>query len=195
MGDRTYTSVESMVRDLTDDAELIEAIDNALDQQTIVRQLLSMRAVHGLSQTDIAEAMGCSQSRVSKMETSSDDDLRYGDLRRYAEAVRCELKSGVRPADLEPADEVKALAFGINDRLSRMADLSQHDEEIAKGVAHFLVEAYVNFSMIVGRVANALPRNPDGSSRIQVNVNLKGVTGSPEDTPSTEHDSRQKVAS
>lgn len=182
MGDKAYTNVRDLVRELTNDSELIDAVEDALDRQNVMRQLMAMRAVAGLSQSDVAKSMGCSQSRVSKMEKSADDRLRYGDLRRYAQAVGCELKSGVKPENMKPADEVKCLAFAINDRLTRMAKLAQDDRDIATGAARFFVEAYVNFSMIVGRAASALPQNPDGSPRIAIHVD---VIERPEDTKPT----------
>jgi len=194
MDDKTYPDVKSMIRDLTDDTELIDAVNDAMDRQAIVRQLLAMRAARGLSQSDIAETMDCSQSRVSKMESSADDDLRYGDMREYARAVGCELKSGVRPKQLTPADEVKALAFAVNDRLSRMADLSQCDEKIAEGVTQFFIEAFLNFSIIIGRAASTLPQKPDGSPRIEVSIRRNRARDCPEDSPSNEQSQHDVAA-
>ncbi len=172
MSEKSYASVAGMARDLALDADVLETVEGALDRQKIVRQLMALRAARGLSQSDIAEVMRCSQSRVSKMESSADDELRYGDLRQYAHAVGCELESAVRPKNLEPAEEVKCLAIAIRDRFSRMADLAQDDEEIAAGVAQFFVEALFNFSIIIGKAAKTLPKNPDGSPRLEVHFGV-----------------------
>jgi transcriptional regulator with XRE-family HTH domain len=155
MADKTYANVADLVREMGLDEEMIDAVDQALERQTLMRQLMAMRAARGLSQGDVAGAMGCSQSRVSKMENSEDDELRYGDLRAYARAVGCELESGVRPNDLAPADEASRLAFAVHDRLSRMARLAQGDEAIAQSVAELFGEVLLNFSMIVGKAASA----------------------------------------
>jgi transcriptional regulator with XRE-family HTH domain len=168
-----YESVADMIRDMTDDDEVIDAVQEALDRQRIVRQLMAMRAAKGLSQAEVGKVMGCAQSRISKIEGSADSDLRYGDLSQYAEAVGCKLISGVRPQSVTPVDEVKCLAVAINDRLSRMAELSQQDEDIAQGVAKFLLEAHLSFSMIVGKAAAALPKNADSSPRIRIEVEVE----------------------
>jgi transcriptional regulator with XRE-family HTH domain len=173
MCDRTYANVSEMIRDLTDDEEAIEAVDQALARQWIMGRLMATRAANGLSQGDIAVKMECSQSRVSKMENSADDDLRYGDMREYAELVDCTLISAVLPKNMSPVDEIKCLAAAINHKLSRMADLAQKDKLIANGVTKFFIEAFVNFSMIVSKAASTLPMNPDGSPRIEINFGVE----------------------
>jgi len=175
------------------DSDVIEAVDEALDRQRIMRQLMANRAALGLSQNDVAESMGCTQSRISKMENSADDDLRFGDLRQYAHVVDCELKAGIRPKHLEPAEEVKCLAFAVNERLSRMADLAQSDDKISAGVARFFFEAFVNFSAIIGRAVNALPRNSDGTPIISMQFHSGVERGEPRDcNASPESDSVEK---
>ena len=168
-----YENVMDMVRDITDDNEVTDAVKEALDRQRIVRQLMAMRAANGLSQAEVGKAMGCAQSRVSKIESSADSDLRYGDLSQYAEAVGCKLISGVRPENMTPAEEVKCLASAVHDRLSRMAEVANRDDEIAEGVAKSLFEAFINLSTIVGKAAAALPQNPDGSPRIQIGFGVE----------------------
>jgi transcriptional regulator with XRE-family HTH domain len=83
---RTYASVVQMVRETTD-APFADAFEARLRNRRIVKDLMVMRAGRGLTQGDIASKMGCSQSRVSKVESSSDFDLTLGDLVRYASAV------------------------------------------------------------------------------------------------------------
>ncbi len=53
----------------------------------IVRSLIQMRAEAGLSQAELAKRMGCTQSRISKIEHSLDEDLSIGDLNRYIRAT------------------------------------------------------------------------------------------------------------
>ena len=186
-----YASVADMVRDLTDDNEVIDAVQESLDRQRIVRQLMAMRAANGLSQSDVGKSMGCTQSRVSKIENSADCDIRYGDLMQYAEAVGCKLTSGVSPSSMTPAEEVKCLASAVHDRLSRMAEVANCDNEIAEGVAKFLFEAFFNFTAIVGKAAAALPQNPDGSPRVTVEFGV-GVTKMPRDQPKSLDDATQE---
>lgn len=173
MTDKTFTNVSKMIRDITNDDSVIAAVDEALERQAILRQLMSLRAARGLSQSHVAKAMGCAQSTVSKMESSGDADVQFGDLQRYAGAVRGDLCTAVRPLDMEPSMEVKCLAATVNDKLKRMADLANQDEEIAAGVAQVYVEALVNFNLIIAQAIQALPKNADGTPRIHINLTLE----------------------
>lgn len=49
-------------------------------------------ATQGLSQKDVALKLGCTQSRISKLESMTDADLRIGDLSKYAEVLGLELR-------------------------------------------------------------------------------------------------------
>jgi len=180
MGDKAYTSITDMVRDLTNDAEIIDAVEQGVGRQHIIGQLMAMRAVRGMSQSDVADAMTCSQSRVSKMENSADNDVRYGDLQEYARAVGCELRCGVVPVDMEPAERVKCSASAVNSHLMRMAELAHEDEDIADAVTEFFLEALFNFSMIVGRAAGSLPKG----RKFSVRMDLDGFTKAIPERPS-----------
>jgi transcriptional regulator with XRE-family HTH domain len=82
----TYQSVSQMVRETCDGA-FADEFDRRLRARTIVKELMVLRARRGLSQADVAEKMGCTQSRISKLESSEDSSLTLGDLARYASAV------------------------------------------------------------------------------------------------------------
>ncbi len=180
MADNRFKNISDMVRNLTDDNEFVEAVDEALGRQKILRQLMAMRVTRDLSQADVSRKMGCSQSRVSKMENSADEQLRYGELRRYAEAVGCELVSGVKPHEMTPTEEVKCLARAVQNRLSRMAELAQGDADIARGVAKFFAEAFLNFSLIIGKTAALLPAQADGTPLCKFRVDVARVQTEPE---------------
>src|SRR4051812_41510922 len=67
--------------------EIRQALEKRLQQREVVKSLIAKRAVQGLSQTDIAAKMKCSQSRISKLENGTDADLRLDDLFSYLEAL------------------------------------------------------------------------------------------------------------
>jgi predicted XRE-type DNA-binding protein len=180
MADKTYKNVSEMVRDLPGDRDLVDAVDEALGRQRILRQLMVMRTTRDMSQSDVGEVMGCSQSRISKMESSADDELKYGELRRYADAVGCQFVSGIRPRRMTPAEEVKSLAGAVQNRLLRMVELAQCDEDVAQGVARFLAEAFLNVSLIVGRTAASLPKRADGTPLCEFRVEIAPVERKPD---------------
>jgi transcriptional regulator with XRE-family HTH domain len=141
------------------------------DVLTLVKYLLGLRAVKGLSQKDIAEAIGCSQSRVSKLESAKDDDVRLGDLKAYATAVGCDLIAHPIPRDIKPVDKVKCHALAIKQNMDKLAELARSDEKIAEGVAAFFYECFVNVFFMMGDSAKRLPLRPDALPYFQINVN------------------------
>ena len=88
----TYTSVPQMVRETSDDGSFVEAFEQRLHGRRIIKDLMIHRATHGLSQKDIAARLGCTQSRISKLESTTDPELRLGDLAKYADAVGLRVK-------------------------------------------------------------------------------------------------------
>ena len=63
----------------------------AARRRELVRELVALRASHGLSQTAVAERMGTSQPVVARLE-AGDLDSRISTLERYADAVGVELE-------------------------------------------------------------------------------------------------------
>jgi transcriptional regulator with XRE-family HTH domain len=157
---KTYKSVSHMVRE-TADGSFADSFDRRLHDRRIVKNLMVTRAGRGLSQTDLAQRMGCSQSRVSKLESSEDLDLTLGDLARYASAVGFRVAVALEPKDLAAVSRVKRLAFQIKDELDRLAGLAHGDHQIAQGVAAFLNEAFFNLVDILQKSAEKLPCNPE----------------------------------
>jgi DNA-binding Xre family transcriptional regulator len=87
MAKKRYSSVVEMARELTEDDAFADDLAQRLDRKRVVRTLLALRAAKNLSQKDIADRMGCTRGRISKLESSIDDDLRLGDLEAYTKAL------------------------------------------------------------------------------------------------------------
>ena len=85
--DKTYKDVVGMAAGVTGDERFVEDLAAHVEAGRLVRGLFAARCAAGLSQADVAERMGCTQSRVSKLEAAADDDLSLGDLRSYAKAL------------------------------------------------------------------------------------------------------------
>ena len=91
-----YTSVAEMVRSVSDDPQFADEFDRRVNSRRLVKHLFALRSAEGLSQKDIADRIGCSQSRISKLESGNDDDLRLADLAAYLRALGLDLCAQVR---------------------------------------------------------------------------------------------------
>jgi DNA-binding XRE family transcriptional regulator len=75
-----------------------EAYDGLEDEYKLVRELLAARASAGLTQEQVAASMGTTKSAVSRLEGAGAHSPSVSTLRRYAEAVGCEVEIRLVPS-------------------------------------------------------------------------------------------------
>jgi len=158
---KQYSSVSEVLRDAAPDKAFLKEFDEHIAERQLIKRLIALRAARGLSQRDIAEKIGCTQSRLSKLENSKDADIKLGDLREYAAAVGCELLVGPLPRDMKPTYKVKCHTAAIMKSMDDLAHLAKSDKEIAEGVGDFFHELVVNFVLRLRDSAKRLPRRSD----------------------------------
>src|SRR5438874_1618374 len=86
-GKKTFGSVSQLTRDLAESQTFADAVVRRLAERDVLDHLMALRTTQGLSQKDIAGKIGCTQSRISKLEGGKDNDLRLGDFAHYADAL------------------------------------------------------------------------------------------------------------
>ena len=154
---KKYDSVTGMVRATADSPEFSVELEKRLCDRQMIKQLLILRAGSGVTQEDLAAAMKCSQSRVSKLEAGTDAHLRFGDLVRYSTAVGYQMHIVFFKKDATLTDKVKFYFFQIKDILGKLIGLSKKDDDIATGVAQFLNDGMFNFIGLLIDHAKQLP--------------------------------------
>jgi transcriptional regulator with XRE-family HTH domain len=158
---RQYTSVSDVLRDIAPDDKFGPEVDARIARRRLVKHLLALRAAKGLSQKDIADRLGCTQSRVSKLENGCDDDVRLRDLVAYCDALG--LHCGIVLSGQHPTavDQIKYHAFSIRTILQDLVDLVGQDQVMSTGVAKLHIETLVNLVRLVAESAEKLPNNPE----------------------------------
>ena len=81
------------------------------DEFATLSELLRARQAAGLTQADVAERMGVAQATVGRLESSAGSRKHapsLATLRRYAQAVGCELRIVLTPADKPKRKRVAA---------------------------------------------------------------------------------------
>lgn len=186
-----YRSVAEMVRDVVEDKTFADDFDARLAERQVIKYLLALRSVRGISQQKVAQMLACTQSRVSKLENGVDADLRLGDLVRYAGALGFKTEILLAPNGWTMADEVKYHASCIKKHLDNLAAFATTDHTIAKGVAGFLNEAHFNLVRIVQDAARTVVASlkifrgntqPPCRTKASVHIGMKEVE---EEQPST----------
>jgi DNA-binding XRE family transcriptional regulator len=69
-----------------------EAYDGLEDEYTLVREMLTARSKSGLTQEAVAERMGTTKSAVSRLESAGKHAPSITTLKKYAQAVGCDLE-------------------------------------------------------------------------------------------------------
>ncbi len=169
-----------MARDLlSGDPDFVAEFETRLSSRQLVKSLSIIRARAKLSQQELASRMGCSQSKISKIESGIDADLRFGDIEAYLKATSHEAKIFVVPGGGTLVDEVKMHAFQIKHVLERMVQLADNDGAITTGVADFIEEAEWNLARITKKARYTLPQLPPDGKRL-VHVETPETDDEPE---------------
>ena len=109
---RRYKSIADLIKGEGVSHEVGKQVTALANETGIVRQLVQLRVRAGLTQAELAERIGCTQSRVSKMESSPDSDLTLGNLCDYMKAT----ESSINIVCGKPVGNVEAVkmhAFSI----------------------------------------------------------------------------------
>ncbi len=167
---KTFSNLSDLIRSASDDQEFNEKLDNMIQEREVVTTLFALRMARNVPQGEVARRLGCSQSRVSKIENGVDGDLRLRELSAYAEAMDYNIEVAFTPKNETIVGAVKRHAFRVKALLCRLAELSHKDSQIAEGAAVFFGEAFVNFVKIISDSAKQLPERPDGKSHIEITI-------------------------
>jgi len=170
MGTTKYKSVEEMAAATIPSQEFNKELSRQLRARSVANHLVALRGSRGLSQQDIAKRMECSQSRISKLEQTDDEDLRLGDVARYLNAVDFSLQIGMTERKQPLVDTVKYHVFAIRQALRKLIKLAHMDEDIARGVAGFFGEACYNFIKMMQKSVEEMPSDINGEPLMRIDV-------------------------
>jgi transcriptional regulator with XRE-family HTH domain len=124
-----------------------QRVEKLVQQGQIAMLMADARVSRGISQRQLAKAIGCSASKVCKVESARDADLRIGDIVRHLSALGLETTVGFEDKSLPASVQIKRSVFLIKDKLDALADLAKQvdDDEVVKGIHTFYVEVLFNF--------------------------------------------------
>ena len=82
------------------------------EEYELARELMAARARAGLTQEQVAESMGTTKSAVSRLEAVGKHSPSVSTLKRYAEAVGCQVEIRLVPAAQGPKAASRRVARG-----------------------------------------------------------------------------------
>lgn len=141
-------TVAAMAAELADDPTIESDVEALTQRSRLVRTLVDIRVTKKLTQEQIAAAMHCDQSRVSRIENGYDEDITYGDMVAYANAAGCSLNLLFDDIGAPAATRIKQHVFAIQAQLNSLATLAEKtgDERVLVAKIHeFMGEVLFNF--------------------------------------------------
>jgi len=163
-----------MVRETSGDRSFADEFDKRISARRLVKVLCTLRAAAGLTQQELAVKLGCTQSKISKLESGSDAELRFGDIVAYSQACGCSLSMFFARGRPTLVEQVKQHALAIKRLLCRLAQLAGDDGVMVKAVATFCNEAAFNLVNFVQEAAASLPDLP-GETTEGVRIEAPGA--------------------
>ena len=167
---KQFKNVDELIKGLSEDESFKKDAINQISENGLGKFLSFLRCQHRLTQNELADKMGCSQGRVSKIESAKDDRLSVKDFIDYGNALGLELEIGFRSKKMKWVDMVKYHAFQMQRYLNNMVVIAKEDKAMETGVLDFHLEALKNVPrMILGSMSklSQAPFNKliDGSKR------------------------------
>ncbi len=151
-----YSSVPEMLKGTGSSKRTIKAVEKFIKERSLAKHLIVLRCQHNMTQKELADKIGCTQSRVSKIESSMNREIVVADLLDYAKALNLRLEIGYRQPSVKIVDLIKYHAFKIKGYLSELTKLAKDDAAIKDGVRDFHKEARHNLNRFVNDSLNKL---------------------------------------
>ena len=89
-------------RYVKDDPEMVELLEQEREKSSVAREIYTMRKKAGLTQTQLAKAVGTTQSVISCLESADYEGHSLEMLRRIAHALNCRVEVHIVPEDTKP---------------------------------------------------------------------------------------------
>ncbi|MFA5204815.1 MAG: helix-turn-helix transcriptional regulator [Lentisphaeria bacterium] len=154
---KTYTNVVDMMRGIMpEEKEWCDKLENNIANRQLSRTLFVMRNHAGLSQAEMAHRLGCTQSRISKLESAPSSAISHADMVAYAKALDLSLDITFHPK-LNSAQAIKIHTDAIRSHLEHLANLAHSDPDIENGVIDFFRETMGNMLDALAAGARKLP--------------------------------------
>ena len=150
-----------MAKDFTNVAQLIEEmnipksaktdIQHHIQHRKIALKLTQMRIERKISQQEMARRCRWSQSRISKMESKPDKDIKLGDLLTYSQALKTSLELHINTEEKNLSEKMIMHIKCLETLLKQLKETCQGDQEMEQAANHFHEECLRNILRIMKR--------------------------------------------
>jgi transcriptional regulator with XRE-family HTH domain len=145
---KQYKAVAETAARLAGDEEIQGRVEHEIQRSRMVMTLLQLRIQKGKTQKQVAEYMRCDPSKLSKLESGNDLQLKWMDIMGYLSALGININILFEDQSLPAAGRIKQHVFAIHNLLEKLAALAQQvgdDTNIVDKIHQFYGEVLFNF--------------------------------------------------
>src|SRR5271157_6029833 len=143
---KSYRKTSEMVEDFKTPQDIIDAVKDVENQEG-VGILVSLRVAKGLTQKELADIIGCSEGRISKLEQGRDEDLRLKDFIDYTNATDDAV--WITNGGPNSRETIKLHVHAIRRLVPEMVPLAGGDQAIIDGISRFLDDILMDTGKLV----------------------------------------------
>ena len=156
-----YKSVSDLYAQYAEPEEK-KRFEEHLNSRKLAKALFALRCKSGKTQKEIAEKIGTTQSKISKIEHAKDCDLAIGEILDYCKAIDIQLNIGFTHAGFSLVNKVKFHWFEIQKSIQEIQKISKGDDAMEKAAQSFTLEAAYNISNgLLGCLEHIMAKNTD----------------------------------
>ena len=166
---RRYRSVAELIKKENISPEVQKGIADIEKETSLCQALTEIRLRAGLTQEQLADKMGVTQSAVSKWEAGPDKELTVQVISKYVQIAGSQSLMLVFGERLNHVESVKFHASEIKKNLSALAQMANDCEEMETAIQAYFGEAFFNLLTIL---AGCQKEMPQGHKGLDMNVRL-----------------------
>jgi transcriptional regulator with XRE-family HTH domain len=154
---KQFKNVNDLIKGLSEDENFKKEAIKQISENRLGKFLSFLRCEHRMTQKELAEKIGCSQGRISKIEAAKDDSLSIKDFIDYGNAFGLELEIGFRSKNMKWVDMVKYHAFQMQGYLNKIVQVAKEDKALEEGALDFCFETLKNVPILILNTMSKLP--------------------------------------
>lgn len=168
-----YPSVTALMQGEQMPKEVQEKVGNLINESRIATKMAQLRHLSGITQEQMAKALGVNQPAISKLEAGKDDNITLHQIKQYAQITgqRISLWFG---APLSPTEVVRNHAEGLKFGLDRLSEMACQNESLQSEIKGFMGNTFYSLFNIISLCNSKLPI--DGDDDI-AEIRMEIVTG------------------
>lgn len=117
---KQFKNVADLITGLSEDENFKKNAVKQISENGLGKFLAFLRCEHRLTQGELAEKIGCTQGRISKIESAKDENLSIKDFIDYGNALGLELEMGFRSKKMRWVEALKNVPTMILDSMAKL---------------------------------------------------------------------------